>query len=207
MRNCPVCGSDERQMIDPDYSYDFDLFSCECGMYYLDAVWMTQAWLDNYYLTEYMTDDKPYSDDRLASLAKYIQSFEPRNVLDIGGMDGELQSRLNDLDVLCDITGVKNDNQKKYDIVVLSHTLEHIYDVPSMFSRILGNLGNRLIIEVPIWYDYQNLGYDLHWQHINKFTKHHLEELLLNYGFQISASESILDYREYHCHRVMAWVL
>lgn len=209
MRKCPVCGSDERKVVIDDYGNFADkvsmsLCACECGMHYVDAPWLTPMWFANYYLTEYKTDDKPYSDGRLGSLARYIASLDPLNVLDIGGMDGELQERLNELDVLCDVTGVINDNQKKYDIVVLSHTLEHIYDIPSMFSRILGNLSNRLIIEVPLWLNYESLYYDNHWQHVNKFTKHQLGTLLTEYQFQYRFM-NLPDYREYHCIRAVAW--
>lgn len=204
MRPCPVCGDYARDVVDVNY-FDFELYKCNCRMHYVDHYSLSQEWFDLYYTTKYKTDDKPYSDERLSSLARFVASYEPRNVLDIGGMDGELQSILNASDVLCDISGVNDINQNKYDIVVLSHTLEHIYDVSGMFKRIKRNLESRLIIEIPVWYDYSNLKYDYHWQHINKFTSYQLETLLLNQGFRISLSSSIPDYREYHCHRIMAW--
>lgn len=203
MRNCPVCDSDIREIAVRDYM-NFTLYKCECGMHYIDGD-VYQSWFDDYYLTKYKTDDEPYSDDRLNSMASKIASYEPRSVLDIGGMDGELQRRLVALGIKCDVTGVKNDNQRKYDFVVLSHTLEHIYDIPSMFQRILGNLGNRLFIEIPVWENYEDLTYDFHWQHINKFTKTALVHLLWHHGFYINLSEPLPDYREYHCHRVIAW--
>lgn len=209
MRPCPVCENPAREVVITPYCDTKEprltLYACTlCGMRYVDGK-VDQEWFDNYYLTRYVTDDKPFSERRLDSLARYIASFNPRNVLDIGGMDGELQCKLNDLDVLCDITGVKNDNEKKYDFVILSHTLEHIYDVPRMFERILGNLGNRLIIEVPVWWDYNDKGYDEHWQHINKFTAHKLADMLIYQGFHISALTPLSDYREYHCERAVAW--
>lgn len=205
MRDCPVCGSDERRLAVPDY-IGAGLFVCECGMHYVDADHWSQEWFDYYYLVHYKTDDEPYSDARLNHLAGCVMSYDPRSVLDIGGMDGELQKRIESFGVKCDVSGVKDDNQNKYDIVVLSHTLEHIYDVPAMFSRILRNLGSRLIIEIPVWLDYENLMYDYHWQHINKFTKHHLGNLLAEHGFQFKMT-SLPDYREYHCLRAVAWQL
>lgn len=172
MRDCPVCGSSSRIVVDPDYM-NFELYKCVCGMHYVDHISLSQEWFDRYYMTVYKTDDKPYSDKRLNSLASFVASYDPRNVLDIGGMDGELQSRIASFGIPCDVSGVENGNQKTYDIVVISHTLEHIYNVSSMFQRILGNLGNRLIIEVPEWWNYEDLTYDHHWQHINKFTAYH----------------------------------
>ncbi len=204
MRTCPVCESSERRVVIADY-LNFVLYACRCGMHYLDSATSSQKWFDQYYATIYKTDDKPYSDDRLNSLADFVASYEPRSVLDIGGMDGELQQRLQRRGLQCDVSGVGDGNPDQYDAVIISHTLEHIYEMPAMMQRIQRNLGNRLFIEVPIWKDYEDLSYDHHWQHINKFTARHLEDMLRHYGFQIGKSVGIPDYREYHCHRVMVW--
>lgn len=212
MRSCPTCSNYERDvkiaLYDPrPDGIPFSLFKCRtCGMLYVDSELASKEWFDNYYLNIYKTDDLPYAYDRLDDLADEIAGYEPFSVLDIGGMDRELQHKLHERSIPCDVSGVENDNQKKYDIVVLSHTFEHIYDISGMFKRILANLGNRLIVEVPIWYDYDDLTYDYHWQHINKFTDYTLQTMLINRDFHISSSESLLDYREYHCHRVTAWL-
>lgn len=202
MRDCPVCNSPFRSLVDGMYE-GYNLYACECGMRYVDLQFLDQNWMNAYYLTAYQTDDKPYSDERLDSLARYIAGFEPRSVLDIGGMDRELQTRLVALGIPCEVDGVEWQHFGKYDVVVLSHTLEHIYDVSSFLKRLQNNMGNRLIVEVPIWLDYDNLSYDRHWQHINKFTVSKLEELFIRRGFQVLQSAALPDYREYHCHRLV----
>jgi hypothetical protein len=205
MRPCPVCGGMQRRRMVPRY-WRFELYRCTCGMHFVDGAQLQPRWFDRYYRREYTTDDKPFSNERLDCLAGFIASLEPRSVLDIGGMDGELQRRLQERGLSCEISGVGDGARGQFDIVVLSHTLEHIYDVPTMMRRIQQNLGSRLIVEGPIWRDYEDLGYDPHWQHVNKFTVHHLEDLLRNHGFQIAQSAPLPDYREYHCHRVVAWM-
>ena len=166
---------------------------------------MDQAWFDEYYLNKYKTDDKPYSDERLASLAALIGSYMPKSVLDIGGMDGELKQRL---DVPCDVAGVGDVTKKKYDGVILSHTLEHIYDVGAMFERIHGALKKKghLFVEIPI-HLYDNYlppkEYDFHWQHVNKMRVRDIEALFLRHGFTIELSEQLPDYREYNCWRIV----
>lgn len=202
MRNCPVCDSPFRTLVDGLYE-GYDLYACECGMRYVDLSYIDQKWMDYYYQTMYRTDDEPYSDARLNDLAHFVAGFEPRHVLDIGGMDGKLQRRIEALDIPCDVDGVVQGHFGKYDMVVLSHTLEHIYDVPSFLNRVRSNMGNRLVVEVPIWWDYDDLSYDHHWQHINKFTVLKLEELFTRQGFQVLQSKHLPDYREYHCHRLV----
>jgi hypothetical protein len=206
-RSCPICQFDESLTIDPDYM-GYALYECrQCGHRFVDSEALSQAWLDDYYLNTYKTDDLPYSDARLNSLAQCVKNYS-MFVLDIGGMDGELQDRLTKIGVTCDVSGVGDNWSGSYASVILSHTLEHIYDVPAMFARIKANLvkGGYLFIEVPIhspWYLPPKV-YDYHWQHIQKFRVVGLVELMLKNGFEIVESVVLPMYREYHCHRMVA---
>lgn len=204
MRSCQICNGTGKRVILNHYG-ELCLFECtSCGHWYVDGL-VDQAWFDEYYLTKYKTDDKPYSDERLASLAALIGSYMPKSVLDIGGMDGELKQRLG---VACDVAGVGDVSKKKYDGVILSHTLEHIYDIGAMFERIHGALKKKghLFVEIPI-HLYDNYlppkEYDYHWQHINKFRARDIEALFLRHGFTIELSEQLPDYREYNCWRIV----
>lgn len=206
MRYCQICNGTGKRVILNHYG-ELCLFECtSCGHWYVDGL-VDQAWFDEYYLTKYKTDDKPYSDERLASLAALIGSYMPKQVLDIGGMDGELKQRLDGI-TACDVAGVGDVSKKKYDGVILSHTLEHIYDIGAMFDRIHGALKKKghLFVEIPVHLFDNYLPpkeYDYHWQHINKFRVRDIEALFLRHGFTIELSEQLPDYREYSCWRIV----
>lgn len=206
MRACQICNSTGKRVVHNHYG-ELCLFECtSCGHWYVDGL-VDQAWFDEYYLTKYQTDDKPYSEARLNSLAALIGSYMPKTVLDIGGMDGELAQRI-DTSIKVTTAGVGDVPAKKYDGVILSHTLEHIYDVGAMFDRIHAALKKkgRLFVEIPV-HLYDNYrepqAYDYHWQHINKFRPRDIEALFLRHGFAIELSEQLPDYREYQCWRIV----
>jgi hypothetical protein len=207
MRSCQICSATGKRVIQNDYDSDLCLFECtSCGHRYVDGL-VDQEWFDNYYLNEYRTDDAPYSGGRLDSLAAYVASYKPKSVLDIGGMDGELLHRLDVLGVKGSPLGVNGVPKGKFAAVILSHTLEHIYDIGAMFERVHASLkkGGMLFVEVPI-HIYDNylppLEYDYHFQHINKFRPRDIETLFKQKGFSIVISEQIEDYREYKVWRI-----
>lgn len=211
MRNCPICDYNGKRVLFNDYEgQPWCLFECtHCEHRYLDSTnphW-TQADLDRFYVQSYHTDDFRYPQERLINLAEFIQSTHPIRVLDIGGMDGELRKRLNNLDVKCDIAGVGFKASIKYDLVVLSHTLEHVYNVSDMFNEIKASLESSglLIIEGPIHNSvYRDIeSYDYHWQHINKFRPEDLRDLFIRYRFNIIGFHALPDYREYKTWRIV----
>lgn len=222
MRLCPICTHNGKRVIMNGYDgvkaaygevNSVCLFECtRCGHRYVDALKLTQAWLDDYYLNRYQTDDKPYSDERLNSLAECVISYSDKTwmqykVLDIGGMDEELVKRLRNKNVRAVPVGVGDRaNEKYYDAVILSHTLEHVYDVPAMFERIKAALipGSLLFVESPVHIGYKDpKEYDYHWQHVNKFRPFELVELFKRNGFNVLTSEQLPDYREYQCWRIV----
>lgn len=173
-------------------------------MMYLDAPQLTQGWFDNYYTHHYYTDDLPFSNDRLTSLAACIAGYGVRSLLDIGGMDGELVRRIPS-PIYAMPSGIVDNSTARWHAVCLSHTLEHIYDVPAMMERVKKRLqmGGLLFVEVPVWCDHSDLRYDWHYQHINKFRVQDLERLMSRH-FVIKESTPLPDYREYHTHRLVA---
>ena len=208
MRNCPICESPDRETIGKDYMAGWSMFRCmECEMLYLDRADVTESKLNQYYLTEYKTDDAPYSEERLNSLADYIVQFamdEP--ITDVGGMDCVLQGKLLERGFTKVNVSGPNDELKRSKIFVLSHTLEHIYNVRGMLENIKKHINHNgwAVVEVPIWSKHSPLTYDFHYQHINKFTALQLEDLFIRAGFVVMESHSLPDYREYHCHRLAA---
>lgn len=218
MRTCPICDTSAHNLIMENYDGFSDInaeiklmlmFECDkCGHRYLDAEDVNQDWFDDYYLKRYRTDDAEYSNARLKNLAEFIVKSGQTKILDIGGLDGELQAHLHKFDgVTCDVAGVERTNKKKYGLVVLSHTLEHVYDVPLMFERIRAALkkGGTLVVEIPI-HIYDNYlppeSYDYRWQHLNKFRPRDIRNLFIRQGFSVDYSEQIADYRAWQCWRI-----
>jgi SAM-dependent methyltransferase len=204
MRNCQICGNEQRHTIEAGYCRSaLDLVECVCGHRYLDSKDASQKSFDEYYLTQYTTDDKPYSDARLASLAECVKSYGCKNVLDIGGTDGELIKRLEPIHAVAG--GIGTNDGTGHDGVILSHTLEHVYDIAPMLERVKRALKKKgyVFIEVPIHISYlEPERYDYHWQHVNKFRPADLEKLFS--GFEIIESKRIEDYREYQVWRLVA---
>lgn len=211
MRNCQICGHSGKRVILNNYdNQNMCLFECtECGHRYIDGLHLSQAWFDNYYLTAYTTDDKPYSDARLNSLAECIAVYDLETVIDIGGMDGELTHIIADKRAarVTGISGVGDTVNFQYNGVILSHTLEHIYDIGVMFDRIKATLLHgvgHLFVEVPLHIgNAQPIRYDYHWQHINKFREQDLAALFNRHGFEVLENKRIDDYREYYVQRIV----
>ena len=206
MRPCPICSNGERRELESGYAgRDVNLYSCSaCGFRYVDADYLDQAWLDSYYKTFYTTDDKQYSYDRYESLAIYLKSIT-NDVLDIGGLDGELGEHCAGQGIAYEAIGVGDAPRDKYDCVVVSHTLEHIYDIHTFMQRVKSALvsGGWLVVEVPHFRQYAGVkGYDYHWQHINKFRTRDLMALFRDNGFSVEYSQSAGHYREYQCWRI-----
>jgi SAM-dependent methyltransferase len=219
MRQCPICNHNGKRVILNDYMTNEEvpnrcLFECtRCEHRYLDGIGHTQAWYDEYYSTRYKTDDLPFSNERLESLADLIDDFGCLYALDIGGMDLELQHRLAARGVVCDVAGIEHiEKSNAYGVVILSHTLEHIYDVPAMMARVKKALypGGVVVIEVPIHLQYDeptehnyHKPYDYKFQHVQKFRPQDLELLLTRNGFTIEVSQQLPDYREYNVWRIV----
>lgn len=85
--------------------------------------------------------------------------------------------------------GMSEDNNK-YDCLIISHVLEHIYDLNFFLSKISNNIrsGGLLYIEVPNAEFYSKLNditplQEINIEHINFFSKFTLNKLLLNHGY------------------------
>ena len=80
--------------------------------------------------------------------------------------------------------------EKKYDCLILSHVLEHIYDLPLFIDEISKNINDDglLYIEVPNAEYYDKITdicplQEINIEHINFFSKYALNKLLMNQDY------------------------
>ena len=158
-----------------------------------------------------------YDIKRLEKVAKDISKILPNKkaeILDVGSANGGLLLALKkvgyknltglDPSLVCVKTmrgyGVKalhggifskNLIKKKYDCIILSHVLEHIYDIRKAVKNSLNWLkeGGVLYLEVPDAAQYQNFFivpyYFFDCEHINHFDKYSLENLFSQFSGKI----------------------
>lgn len=199
MRPCPSCNYEHREYIDK-YQEGYNLYQCRaCGMRYLDGDNASQARLDAYYGMGDTSPDLQEQDsvDRLKALAERTKGAT--RILDIGGKYSPLRGMIK-----CDTLGPGETMRGPYDLFIISHTLEHVYDVNILMDEIVKNAEPeaRIIVEVPFWTDYAMTGYDEHWQHVNKFRAGDVERLLHRFGFVVRVAIRLPDFRGFKCWRV-----
>jgi hypothetical protein len=132
-------------------------------------------------------------------LTKNIHITESTKILDFGGGTG---GRLDEILSLCPPSIIEHDLQHyeyalnhgfkphnsndKYDIIVLSHVLEHINDPVSFLRNAICPLlvdGGFLYVEVPYLSNKRSILPDLHLAHKFYFTEESLDYLLYLVGF------------------------
>jgi len=199
MRPCPVCGNTECKDLgfyEPGYFYH--LYACPCGMRYLDDERKTQAYYDEYY--KFDTSPDLGTTEDIARLKALAAALPEGRGLDVGGKWSYLKD-IHQHDTLNAGEAIEGE----YDYVILSHTLEHVYDVQGLMQKIYEHtlIGGKIIIEGPIWLSYNSVTYDHNWQHLNKFTPASLEELLSRWFYRVETSERLPDLSEFNCWRVI----
>jgi SAM-dependent methyltransferase len=81
--------------------------------------------------------------------------------------------------------------EKKVDVVILRHVLEHIYDLDSFLAYVHTILaeGGSLFIEVPDWTHFDAHTDPFIFEHLNQFNTAGLVQLLRRTGWQVEALE------------------
>jgi len=194
-----------------------NLLCLNCGVVF-QSPRMTASELEAFYSGEYFGGEGPGENQsavraaRAASTVDFIRRRGLRTVksaLDIGAAGGLLLQALHRA-FNCDVTGVEPDtahrqhaisqglrtvaslqelNGERFDLVVMSHVLEHISDPVAYLARLRSEIlapGGALVVEVPNLYchDCFEVG------HLFSFSTNTLMRTLAKAGFQIDRAES-----------------
>ena len=203
MRNCSCCnkyisyGIHDIILSMPDdipLKNKLTIFFCDdCNFYFSDSS-NNEIDYDNYYklFNNYKTYPI-YSDKDERCHLYLIQELQGRNVktiLDYGSGNGKLKELLSNNFLVNEYDIGMNEDNNQYDCVILSHVLEHIYDINIFFLKINKNVktDGLLYIEIPNAEFYDKLNditplQEINIEHINFFSKHALNKLLMNHGY------------------------
>lgn len=221
MRNCCCCSQENKHPIDNikllmvndiKLNNNLNIYYCsECNFYYSDSG-NTQEDYNNYY-KEFNNYKKGliYSDkdERCNNYLKdKLQNEHVKTIIDYGSGNGKLIELLSDLYVVDEYDIGMTQPDKKYDCLILSHVLEHIYDLSHFFNDISKNINDNgiLYIEVPNAEYYDKITdicplQEINIEHINFFSKYALNKLLIKHNYQavslIDDYFTIKDYKYY----------
>lgn len=83
------------------------------------------------------------------------------------------------------------EGNKKIDVVILRHVLEHVFDLESFLNYVRSILadGGNLFIEVPDWSHFDAYTDPFIFEHLNQFNTAGLVQLLMRTGWQTEALE------------------
>ncbi len=215
MRLCPLCSSDNREKL-YEYTLSNGsqqtVYACCCGMVYATNPQSTNYSANSLYMAPNAIGSGGTEADRMR-LDGIVDTLvgagisKSARIIDIGCAQGGLLDALklrgytNIVGMDPDIACVKAANARghdafvgtlgyqggKYDLIILSHVLEHIEDVCSAFTGILKLLepGGRVYIEVPDadrYYQFSLPFLDFNSEHINHFGMASLEKALNRNG-------------------------
>lgn len=201
VRPCPVCGLIGGTKLHEQHFVGHprqDIKQCSCGMIYADSG-LTQSDYDamyrerSKYAGEFSTGSEwEFGRKRLRHTVSWLSCFvkPDTSILDYGCATGDLLNEFHasgyshlfgyDASPACQealrtrgMTSVDPEGQK-YGCVVLSHVLEHIYDVEIEFRRIVALVDTSAImyIEVPDAASYRAVSpyQEFNTEHVNHFT-------------------------------------
>jgi SAM-dependent methyltransferase len=202
MRNCPVCQLPNRKEL---WTMEYQIpdgwpvpnfitwFECtDCGMIFGDGD-ISQAMLDKYYseFYGYGVDLVDGNIGRLQTIADDLAKDTQKDarIVDFGSGDGWFIKRLKELGFTdTHNIHVNNELPKDADVILASHVLEHIYELPEAMEKIMASLkpDGLLIVDGPdtmgILQEWRMPMMDYNTKHINHFTIQHYLDLGRQYG-------------------------
>ena len=218
MRACPVCQARSRRKI---WKMDYKVpdgwpvptaitwYECSfCGMLYGDGEF-DQSMLDAYYRDYYGYGvDSLDNIQRLGMLALEISGRFPMDsvIVDFGGGDGHIERELKAIGFTNVHTiHVGDPIPDDVDVLVASHVLEHIYDLPQTMEKIRDAIktGGTLIIDGP-----DSTGILLGWnQPIMDFNTKHINHFSLINHLDLGRMYNFAEYKadHYHLNGAKSW--
>ena len=170
-----------------------EIYKCDDCYFYYNNSKNNQNDYDNYYKTNNNYKLKEIIDDKDKKCADYlIKKLDSNihNIIDYGAGNCILAKLLSDkFNVDTYDIGESNIN-KKYDCIILSHVLEHIYDIDNFILNLkpIINDNGYIYIEIPnaeYYNELKNFGtlQEINLEHINFFSKYALSKLMIKHNF------------------------
>jgi len=186
-----------------------------CNFYYLDNK-NNQYDYDKYYTN--FNNYKNYSiysdkDDRCnLYLKKELANINIQTILDYGSGNGKLKQLLSDIYNVSEFDFGMQKNNNEYDCVILSHVLEHIFNITDFIIDVSINIKDNglLYIEVPNAEYYDKLNditplQEINIEHINYFSKYALNKLMVQQGFYaVSVIDDYFNIKKYKYYVIRA---
>lgn len=204
MRNC-VCCNQNNSLVELfeiklklsnniKLNNNLKIFKCASCYHYFSDSQNNQDDYDDYYknINKYSTEIIPSNKDLKCStfLENFFIQYNVKTFLDYG-CGNKILSKLMEKKYCVESYDIgMNEPINNYDCVILSHVLEHIYDVNKFMSKIMNyiNSDGYIYIEVPnaeYYYEIKNICplQEINLEHINFFTKMSLNKLMTNNNF------------------------
>ena len=171
----------------------FELNYCnKCNLYFSDSN-SCQDDYNKYYMNFNNYKKDSYCQDKDDKCFFYLcQKLNDniKTILDYGSGNGQLSKLLSNKFNIEQFDIGMDKNTNKYDCLVLSHVLEHIYDLNSFIEKISDNINDNglLYIEVPNAEFYDKIVdicplQEINLEHINFFSKYSLNKLLVKHNY------------------------
>lgn len=206
MRNCPICYKSYSSLMnimdiklslvnEINLNNNLHVKLCnDCCFYFSDSN-NTQDDYNNYYLKFNNYQQQNYCLDKdikcVDFICKNINNDKIKTIIDYGSGNGAVVNLLKSQNFTVDNfdIGMKTTNIK-YDLLILSHVLEHIFNLSEFINTITKNINDDglLYIEVPNAEYYDKFTdicplQEINIEHINFFSKYSLNKLLVQNNY------------------------
>ena len=168
-------------------------YCIDCDFYYTESNNTQEDYNEYYTKTNNYTKGTIYCDkDQRCHQYLYdkLLNYNVNTIIDYGCGNGYLSKLLSEKFIVTEFDIGMKTNTNKYDCLILSHVLEHIYDINIFIKTISENISENglLYIEVPNAEYYKEFTeicplQEINIEHINFFSKYSLNKLLLNNNY------------------------